>query len=65
MPSTAIARYSYSTAEKALYITYISGATYVYRGVPESVFHSMKRAVSKGRFVNKKIKGFFPYEKVS
>ena len=48
-----------------LTIVYVSGAVYNYLDVPQEVFDDFRAAFSKGTYLNKKIKPFFKYEKVS
>ena len=48
-----------------LTIVYVSGAVYNYLNVPQVVFDDFRAAFSKGTYLNKKIKPFFKYEKVS
>ena len=48
-----------------LFITLNSGGTYRYDGVPESVFEEMLAAQSVGKFSHARIKGQFPYSKLS
>lgn len=46
-----------------LYVKF-KGGTYAYAGVPEAVFEKMKAAESKGKFLNKEVKGKYPYTKL-
>ena len=39
-------------------------STYRYSSVPSSVYKSLTRAKSKGKYFNKKIKGEYPYTQV-
>lgn len=48
-----------------LFITFNSGGTYRYDGVQESVFEEMLAAESVGKFFHARIKGQFPYSKLS
>ncbi|MCK7557984.1 KTSC domain-containing protein [Chitinophaga sedimenti] len=47
----------YDPDSHTLRIIYVSGMVYDYREVPPEVFASMQKATSKGRFLNKYIKG--------
>lgn len=64
MPSSVIKKYSYVPEEQALYLTFVSGITYVYKAVPEDVANMLKAAGSKGRYFNHFIKGKFKYNKL-
>jgi hypothetical protein len=65
MPSSVIQYFSYLPASKILRVVFRSGIVYDYKGVSDSVYQKMKAAASKGRFLNEKIKGKFPFEKIS
>ncbi len=63
MPSSVIAAIHYEPAAKTLLVRYLSGASYIYKNVPEEVYEEMKGAFSKGTFLNKRIKGHYKFEK--
>lgn len=48
---------NYFAEEEAVEINLINGKTYVYFGVPKSVFNDFLDATSKGKFYNDQIKG--------
>jgi hypothetical protein len=64
MPSTAIRRFSYDTETETLFVTFVDGDLYAYRGVPEAVHADMGKAFSKGRFFAERIRGRYPYAKL-
>lgn len=64
MPSTVISAAYYNAATSTLRIVYLSGSIYDYLYVPEKVFNAMKKAFSKGSFLNKHIKGYYEFKKV-
>lgn len=57
--SSNVARVGYSQSSSDLYVEFTSGATYVYLGVPCSVFDELLTAASKGRYLNAMIKPFY------
>lgn len=60
--STSIAAIGYDGAALELWVTFEdSSATYVYAGVPVSVWIGLQRAESKGRFVNVEVKPRYSY----
>lgn len=65
MPSTVIASYQYDAVTATLEIVYRSGAVYKYRDVPPEVYAAFKAYREKGVYLNKYIKGKFPYQKIS
>lgn len=65
MPSSVIANFTYNDDKKALVVVFLSGDTYVYENVPEKIYKEFKAAVSKGNYLNRKIKKLFKVRKVS
>lgn len=65
MPSSVIAYMTYDADKSRLTIHYRSGAVYEYLHVPESEYTSMKKAMSKGTYLNKVIKPKYPYKKIA
>lgn len=64
MPSSVVSHINYFADRKVLRITYVLGMVYDYKNVPEEVFHDMKKAFSKGTYLNTHVKGKFAFEKV-
>lgn len=65
MPSSVIANMNYDADKSRLTIRYVSGAVYEYLDVPRSEYLSMKKATSRGTYLNKVIKPKYHYKKVS
>ncbi len=65
MPSSVVAAIRYDTSSSTLRVVYVSGAVYDYKNVPEKVYNEMKKASSKGEFLNKEIKPNYEFEKKS
>ena len=65
MPSTVISTVEYDASTETLSVTYVSGNKYNYKHVPPAVYDEMKRAFSKGIYLNKFIKGKYDFEKVN
>ena len=63
MPSAVVANFHYNPNSKTLTVVYASGNIYEYKKVPETVYHEMKNAFSKGSFLNEHIKGRYEFEK--
>ena len=64
MPSSVIASYSYSEEDKVLKVIFLSGLIYDYLDVPLAVYQRMKNSLSKVSFLNREIKGKFPFRRV-
>jgi hypothetical protein len=65
MPSSVIADIFYDAVSATLRITYVSGKIYDYHNVPKAIYDEMKAANSKGTFLNRFIKGKYPFKKVN
>ena len=64
MPSTVISRYTYDPAKRILRVVFVTGLIYDYKNVPQEVYNEMKMSFSKGTYLNKYIKGVYPFQKV-
>ena len=64
MPSSVVAAIRYDVSKSTLRVVYISGAVYDYKKVPEKIYNEMKKAFSKGEFLNKEIKPNYEFEKI-
>jgi KTSC domain-containing protein len=64
MPSSVVAHIEYYSRSSTLRVIYVSGMIYEYKNVPEQVYSQMQNAFAKGVFLNKHIKGKYPFEKI-
>jgi hypothetical protein len=62
--STSIAAVSYDEQSRVLELEYASGRVYRYLDVPEEVVTWLRKARSKGGFVNRMIKDRYEYTEV-
>ena len=51
--------------EHGLVVTFTSGQTYVYDGVPHDLYEELLRAPSKGTCFNDEIRGAFPFRRIT
>lgn len=65
MPSTVIHRFEYDPRSRALDVEFVSGRRYRYRRVPEDVAMAFRRAFSKGRFFNARIRDHYRCEELT
>jgi len=56
--------HDYDADARRLRIVYVSGTIFDYFGVPHKVYEAMKKAESKGSFLNSRIKGKYAFERV-
>jgi hypothetical protein len=59
--SSVIQDFDYDGNREKLYVTFVSGRTYVYNGVPQHTFEEFATASSKGTFFNAHIKNHYPF----
>ena len=64
MPSTVISAMQYNSESGTLKIIFVSGMIYEYHNVPPEKYQAMKTSGSKGKFLNKFIKGYHPFKKI-
>ncbi len=64
MPSAVIAHIDYDSEKKELIVVFLSGETYVYEQVPEKIYKEFRASISKGNYLNRKIKKLFKYKKL-
>ena len=59
--STAVAQIEYDELSQELIVTFTSGRTYTYYGVPREVYPRFLNAESKGQFFNEHIRDRYRY----
>jgi hypothetical protein len=64
MPSSVIHHFIYDEAKSRLRVFFISGIAYDYLNVPKDMYEKLRNSISKGKFLNKQIKGKYSFEKV-
>lgn len=64
MPSTVISSMDYDPGTQTLTIAYVSGHTYVYKDVSETVYKELKASRVKGRYLRFFVKDKYAFEKV-
>jgi len=65
MPSSVISAFFYNSLSSTLRVIYTSGVIYDYIDVPANVYEAMKKAFSKGKYLNEHIKGHYSFKKVN
>jgi predicted XRE-type DNA-binding protein len=63
--SSAVAAIGYEPAGKTLEVEFVSGEIYQYSEVPEATFKAFRKAESKGTFFQDRVRGRFPYARVT
>jgi hypothetical protein len=62
--SSNVGEVGYDAGDQALQVRYLNNRTYVYSGVPEAIFQELLNAPSKGSFLNRVVKGSYPYHEI-
>ena len=61
MPSSVIRSWAYDEAEHRLDIVFMSGRRYSYHQVPARIAEGMRKAISKGRYFNRRVRDRFAF----
>ena len=64
MPSTVISDIKYDPASSVLRVRFVSGEVYEYKNVPPEIYTALKTSDAKGIYLNRNIKGNYPFEKL-
>lgn len=61
--SSNIAAVGYDAENQTVYVQFLNGSTYAYKGVPENEFENLRTAPSVGSYLNRNFKNVYPYER--
>ena len=61
--SSNIEAVGYDDTTQELHVQFLSGGYYIYSGVPRTIFDDFINAPSKGSFLNREVKGIYPFTK--
>lgn len=61
--SSNIAAIGYDAESQMVYVQFLNGSTYAYKGVPEHEFVNLRIAPSVGSYLNRNFKNIYPYER--
>lgn len=62
--SSNIAAVGYDIDSQVVYVQFLNGSTYAYKGVAEHEFDNLRTAPSVGSYLNRNFKNVYPYERV-
>ena len=62
--SSNVAAVGYDKANLIVYVKFLNGTTYIYKGVPKAEFENLRTASSVGSYLNSYYKDVYPYERV-
>ena len=61
--SSNITAVGYDAVNLMVYVQFLNGLTYAYKGVPEHEFENLRTAPSVGSYLNRNYKNVYPYER--
>lgn len=61
--SSNIVAVGYDPESQSVYVQFLNGTTYRYKGVPEHEFDNLRTASSVGSYLNRNFKNVYPYER--
>ncbi len=61
--SSNIAAIGYDAESQTVFVQFLNGSTYAYKGVPEHEFENLRTAPSVGSYLNRNYKNVYPYER--
>lgn len=62
--SSNISAVGYALETQWVYVQFINGGIYAYKGVSEQEFDNLRTATSVGSYLNRNFKNVYPYERV-
>ncbi|KAB2308700.1 KTSC domain-containing protein [Betaproteobacteria bacterium SCN2] len=62
--SSNVAAVGFDATSQIVYVQFLNGSTYAYKGVPEHEFENLRTASSVGSYLNRNFKNVYPYERV-
>jgi hypothetical protein len=62
--SSNVAEVGYDDANQSVYVRFLDGGLYVYRGVPQFAFDGLLNASSVGSYLHRNFKNVYAYERI-
>lgn len=62
--SSNIDSIGYDEPNQEVYVRFLNGSTYVYKGVPAQEYQNLLEAPSHGSYLNRSFKNVYPYERI-
>ena len=62
--SSNIESVGYDENDEEVYVKFLNGSVYVYRGVPLHDFEGLKDTPSVGSYLHRNFKNIYPYERI-
>lgn len=62
--SSNVSEIGYNKEDQEVYVRFLNGSLYVYKGVPQPEFDGLLNALSVGSYLHRNYKNVYPYERV-
>jgi hypothetical protein len=62
--SSSLESIGYDEQNQEVYVRFLNGSIYVYKGVPEHEFQNLIEAPSSGSYLHGNFKNVYPYERI-
>lgn len=62
--SSNVSEIGYDEKNQTVYVRFLNGSLYIYKGVPEADFEGLKNAPSVGSYLHRNYKNVYPYERI-
>lgn len=62
--SSNIDEIGYDEENQEVYVRFLNGSLYVYKGVPNFEYQNLLEAPSHGSYLNRNFKNVYPYERI-
>lgn len=62
--SSNVSALGFDDTEQIVYVEFMNGSMYIYKGVSKNEFEGLLNAPSIGSYLHRNFKNFFPYERI-
>ena len=62
--SSNVSEIGYDVENETVYVRFLNGSLYIYKGVPVADFEGLKNATSVGSYLQRNYKNVYPYERI-
>jgi len=62
--SSNVAEVGYDSENQIVFVRFLNGSLYIYKGVPEYDFQGLLTAPSVGSYLHRNFKNVYPYERI-
>jgi len=62
--SSNVAEIGYDSSTQTVYVRFVDGKMYIYKGVPVIEFENLKNSPSIGSYLHRNFKNVYPYERI-